>query len=171
MPVLKWLPKCYSSAHQSSREKICPFFQHILLKDINSLSPPANPCFSFYFCQLHLLQSFWAQSLKGLCRVEMVPLQQSYFKYLSHLSVLCYFAFDQCNALIHSTETPFLRRLLWVCQHMDCCPSWSQNYSKPAWVPETVHLHITVFCLEGLVSLNNHSVMPLPEMLRNFYKL
>lgn len=150
-PVLKWLPKCYSSAHQSSREKIHPFFQHILLKDINSLSPLANPCFSFYFCQLHLLQSFWTQSLKEWKWFPNSTLILNICPTFLCFAVL--FCFDQYNVLIDSTEAPFLRRLLWVCQHIDCCSNWSWNHSKPAWIPEATYLHYHCV-LYGAIGIN-----------------
>lgn len=174
VPVLQGLPKCFSPAHQSSRETIPPFFQHILLKDINSPSPP---CFSFYFCQLHLLQSFWTQSLKGLYRVEMVPLQHSYFKYLFHLSALCCVILLFINVMYWFTA---LRLLSWGgfsgCVNTQIAVlAGAENHRKPAWIPGYSVIQcicmITVFCLERLVSLNNHSLMLLPELLRNFCNL
>lgn len=116
----------YLAALQIFTEKIYPLFQHVLLKCINGLSPPASPCFSLYF----FFSSFFCyRTFEHAHRSELggklVPLLAG-----CSCSTLI---FDICSIFLCFV---ILFLILLVCQDKDRYASRRWYHSTLVWIPE-----------------------------------
>lgn len=99
--------------------------------------------FPFIFASFICYRAFEHNHSKVCVEWKWFPYSTLFLKYLFHLSVFCWVILLLINVMHWFTALRLLfwGHSLWVCQHIDCCPSWSWNHSKSAWIPEAVHLH------------------------------